>query len=63
MFRLFDKGEVINSGDGLKNLGIVGEEAAITIGQNTPFFEVGEGMFNNDLAASEFRLSSLFGYR
>ena len=63
MVVLFDEGEVINSSNGLKNLGIVGEEAAITIGQNTPFFEVGKGMFDHDSAASKFSISSLLGSR
>ena len=59
--RLSNEGEVINSVDGLENLGIVGEEAAITSGQDVPFFEVSKGVFNNDSAASKFGVSGLLG--
>ena len=60
---LFNKGYVINSGDGLENLGIEVETAAITIGQDAPFFEVCEGVFNNNSAASKFGISGLHGGR
>ena len=38
----------MNSGDGLENLGIVVEWATVTRGQDVPFFEVSEGMFDHD---------------
>ena len=57
MSRLSDEGEVINSGDGLENLGIVVEWAAGTRGQDVPFFEVSEGMFDNNSAASKFGIT------
>ena len=53
----------MNSGDGLENLGIVVEWAAVTCGQDVPLFEMGKGMFDHDSAASKFSISSLLGGR
>ena len=58
---LFSKGEVINPSDSLKNLGIGIEVAAVTCGQDMPFFEESEGVFNGDSTASELGVSGLFG--
>ena len=55
--------EVVNSGDSLKNCGIVREVAAVARGQDMPFFEVGKGMFNSDSTASEFGIAGLLGGR
>ena len=55
--------KIMESGDGLENLGIEVEVAAITIGQNVPFFEACESMFDNNSAASKFCVSSLLGGR
>ena len=63
IFVLFSSGEVVNSGDGLENLGIGIEVAAVTRGQDMPFFKVREGMFNGDSTASEFGIAGLFGCR
>ena len=60
---LSSSGEVINPSDSLENLGIVREVAAVTRGQDMPFFEVGEGMFNSDPAARKFGIASLLGSR
>ena len=60
---LFDEGEVENAGDGLENLGIEVEVAAITIGQNVPFFEACKSMFDNNSAACKFGVSFLLGSR
>ena len=48
VFGLSSSGEVINSGDSLENLGIVREVAAVTRGQDMPFFEMSEGVFNRN---------------
>ena len=40
----------MNTCDGMKNLRIVREVAAVTRGQDMPFFEVGEGMFDKNSA-------------
>ena len=56
---LSNERKVINSGDGLKNLGIIRELAAVTISQDVPLFEVSKSMFDNDSAASKFCVSSL----
>ena len=61
MFGLSSEREVINPSDGLENLGIVREVAAVTRGQDMPFFEVREGVFNSDPAASEFGIAGLVG--
>ena len=61
MFGLSSEREVINPRDSLKNLGIGIEVAAVTRGQDMPFFEVGEGMFNSDPAAREFGIAGLVG--
>ena len=54
----------------MENLGIGIEVAAVTRGQDVPFFEVGEGVFDKDpafcrmgknSAASEFGIAGLFG--
>ena len=58
---LFSKGEVIKTCNGLENLGIGIEVAAVTCGQDMPFFEVREGMFNSDPAAREFGIAGLVG--
>ena len=72
VFGLSSSREVINSGDGLENLGIVREMAAVTRGQDMPLFEVGEGVFNKDpafcrisknSAASKFGIAGLLGGR
>ena len=42
---LFGSESVINSGNGLKNLGIVREVAAVARSQDIPFFEVSKGVF------------------
>ena len=60
---LFSSGEVIDSGDSLKNLGIGIEVAAVTSGQDMPFFEVSKGMFDGDSATSEFGIAGLVGGR
>ena len=60
---LFSKGKVINTCNGLENLGIGIEVAVVTRGQDMPFFEVREGVFNSDPAASEFGIAGLFGSR
>ena len=60
---LFSKGEVINPGDGLENLGIGIEVASVASGQDMPFFEVSEGVFNGDPAASKFGIAGLLGGR
>ena len=53
--------EVINPSDGMENLVIVREVAAVTRGPDMPFFEVREGVFNIDPAASEFGIAGLVG--
>ena len=58
---LSSSGKVINPRDSLKNLGIGIEVAAVTRGQDMPFFEVDEGMFNSDPAARKFGIASLVG--
>ena len=63
VFGLSSEREVINPRDSLKNLGIVREVAAVTRGQDVPFFEVREGMFNSDPAARKFGIASLLGSR
>ena len=60
---LFSKGEVINPSDSLKNLGIGIEVAAVTRGQDMPFFKESESVFNGDSAASEFGIAGLLGRR
>jgi hypothetical protein len=70
---LFNFGEVINPGDDLENLWIEIEVAAVACSQDMPFFEVSEGMFNNEdpafcrmgknPAASEFGVAGLVGGR
>ena len=55
--------EVINPSDGMENLGIGIEVAAVTRGQDMPFFEVSEGMFNSNSAARKFGIASLLGGR
>ena len=55
--------KVMESGDGLENLGIEVEVAAITIGQNVPFFEACKSMFDNNSAACKFGVSFLLGSR
>ena len=61
MFGLSSEREVINPSDGLENLGIVREVAAVTRGQDMPFFEVSESVFNSDPAAREFGIAGLVG--
>ena len=61
MFGLSSSREVINPSDGMENLGIVGEVAAVTCGQDMPFFEESEGVFNSDPAARKFGIASLLG--
>lgn len=63
MLGLSSSGEVVNPRDSLENLGIGIEVAAVARGQDMPFFEVSEGMFDSDSAASEFGISGLFGCR
>ena len=63
VFGLSSSGEVINPSDSLENLGIVREVAAVTRGQDMPFFEVSEGVFNSDPATREFGIASLLGSR
>jgi hypothetical protein len=72
VFGLSSSREVVNSCNGLENLGIGIEMAAVARGQDMPFFEVGEGVFNKDpafcrisknSAASEFGIASLLGNR
>ena len=63
LWRLSNEGKIINTGDGLKNLDIEVEVAAITIGQDAPFFEVRESMFDNNSAACKFDISGLLGGR
>ena len=58
---LSSSGEVINPSDGMENLGIVKEVAAVTRGQDMPFFEVSESVFNSDPAAREFGITGLIG--
>ena len=41
----------------MENLGIVVDEATVTRGQDVPFFEVSEGMFDNNSAASKFGIT------
>ena len=60
---LFDEGEIVNAGDGLENLGIEVEVAAITIGQDAPFFEVCESMLDSNSAAGKFGVLFLLGSR
>ena len=60
---LFSKGKVINTCNGLENLGIGIEVAAVTRGQEVPLFEVGEAVFNSDPAARKFGIASLLGSR
>ena len=47
----------------MENLGIGMEVAAVTRGQDVPFFEGREGMFNSNPAASKFGIASLLGSR
>ena len=47
----------------MENLGIGMEVAAVTRGQDVPLFEMREGVFNSDPAASEFGIASLLGSR
>ena len=70
MLVLSSSREVINPSDGMENLRIVREVAAVTRGQDVQFFEVGEGVCNKDpafcriaknSAASEFGILSLVG--
>ena len=63
IFGLSGSREVINPRDSLKNLGIVREMAAVTRGQDMPFFEVSEDVFNSDPAARKFGIASLLGSR
>ena len=51
----------MKAGDGLKNLGIVVELAAIAHGQDLPFFEVSKNMLNDDSATRKLLVFSLFG--
>ena len=51
----------MKSGDGLKNLGIIGEKAAITYGQDLPFFEVTNDMFDKDSVTRELLVFGFFG--
>ena len=44
----------------MENLRIVREVAAVTCGQDMPFFEASEGVFNSDPAASEFGIAGRF---
>ena len=60
VFGLSSSGKVINPGDGMENLGIGIEVAAVTRGQDMPFFEMSEGMFDGDPAASKFGIAGLF---
>ena len=61
IFELSRSGKVINPRDGMENLGIEIEVAAVTRGQDVPFFEVREGVFNSDPAAREFGITGLIG--
>ena len=72
MLVLFSPGEVVNTRDGMENLGIEIEVAAVASGQDMPFFEVSEGVFNKDpafcrmgknSAASKFGIAGLVGCR
>ena len=63
VFVLSSEREVINPSDGLENLRIVREVAAVTCGQDVPVFEVREGVFNSDPAARKFGIASLLGSR
>ena len=63
VFVLSSEREVINPSDGLENLRIVREVAAVTRGQDVPLFEVREGVFNSDPAARKFGIASLLGSR
>ena len=72
VFGLSSSREVVNSCNGLENLRIGIEMAAVTRGQDMSFFEVGEGVFNKDpafcrmgknSAVSEFGIAGLFGSR
>ena len=63
MLELSSSREVINPSDGMENLGIVREVAAVTRGQDVPLFEVSEGMFNSNSAARKFGIASLLGGR
>ena len=48
----------MQSGDDLKSLGIIGNKATITRGQELQLFRVSKGMFDNDSATRE-----LLGFR
>ena len=54
---------LIDSGDGMENLGIGMEVAAVTRGQDVPLFEMREGVFDSDPAARKFGIASLLGSR
>ena len=56
---LFSSGEIVNTSNSLENFGIVRKVAAVTHGQDMPFFEVSEGVFDSDSKASEFGIASL----
>ena len=47
----------------MENLGIGMEVAAVTRGQDVPFFEMREGVFDSDPAARKFGIASLLGSR
>ena len=49
MLGLSSSGKVINTGDGVENLGIGMEVAAVTRGQDVPLFEVRQGGFDNKI--------------
>lgn len=47
----------------MKNLGVMIEAAVVGRDQNVPFFEVFEGIFDSDSAASKFCVTNLLGDR
>ena len=49
MLGLSSSENVINPGDGVENLGIGMEVAAVTCGQDVPLFEMREGVFDNKI--------------
>ena len=63
VFVLSSSREVVNPSDGMENLGIVREVAAVTRGQDMPFFEMSEGVFNSNSAARKFGIASSLGSR
>ena len=63
LFWLLGPGLGINTCNRLENLGIEIEVAAVTRGQDVPLFEMREGVFDGDPAASEFGIAGLVGCR